>query len=329
MAEGRVRGRGRRKKVPVATGFAKPIDNEEDIRLISVQRTDIEEVTKVDLPAAGFASPLDRSPLKKSSTATHGDGRTSQIFPEDMEDRNRPENARHSPQVSISQRIQEVTEHVVDTITSGLPLAAHFVTKSQLGWALGTLLLTMLLSGWALLRYAQPYVSQHQLNDLVRNIEEADRQYQHLLKQLNETRALQDYTEGRVERALARLRELENEWAGVDALKRPKVTDDTDVKLEGLSNEILRRAEEKLAPQLQQSISTFSADRTGRPDYAAHASGGAVVGHSHLFRATVKPWWYTLREVADDWFPSLPGPVHPKANKWILSPGGRPRSVWH
>lgn len=71
---------------------------------------------------------------------------------EDGEDRNRPESMRDSPQASISQRIQEVTGHVVDTLTSGLPSAANFVTKSQLGWALGTLLCTMLLSGWTLLR---------------------------------------------------------------------------------------------------------------------------------------------------------------------------------
>jgi hypothetical protein len=46
-------------------------------------------------------------------------------------------------------------------------------------------------------RYAQPYVGQHQLNSLVSNIEEADKQYQQLLKQLEDTRHLQEFTESR------------------------------------------------------------------------------------------------------------------------------------
>jgi hypothetical protein len=37
---------------------------------------------------------------------------------------------------------------------------------------------------------------------------------------------------------------------------------DTAAKLEGLSVEIVRRAEEKLQPHLHQTLSTFSADRT-------------------------------------------------------------------
>lgn len=65
------------------------------------------------------------------------------------------DSSRDSPQASISQRIAEVTGNVVDTIASGVPAAAEFVTRTQLGWALGSLIATMLLLSLLASRYVK------------------------------------------------------------------------------------------------------------------------------------------------------------------------------
>jgi hypothetical protein len=71
----------------------------------------------------------------------------------DEEDRTRNESRQpDSPQASISTRIKEAAEHVVDTLTSAVPPAARVVTRSQLAWTLGTLIPALMLTGWLCLR---------------------------------------------------------------------------------------------------------------------------------------------------------------------------------
>ncbi|KAK9862576.1 hypothetical protein WJX84_006064 [Apatococcus fuscideae] len=164
-----------------------------------------------------------------------------------------------------------------------------------------------------------------------------------LWRELNDTRASLEQGEFRLQEALARMEHLEGTFTRADAqsqqvqsevhsltnrvfeavqnMQREKTSiSQVTANIEEATERVAEAAQPKLQGMVQHELNRFAADRTGMPDFALHSAGGQVIGHSALRPGTLKGL-RSLQYSLHGMFPGFSTPMHPDANKYLLTPG--------
>ncbi|KAK9831220.1 hypothetical protein WJX74_008151 [Apatococcus lobatus] len=254
------------------------------------------------------------------------------------------------PAPSVSGRLRDaaanVADQVQDTLTSvrQQPLST---TLWQLGSPLAIALVVLLISqAAARLLGASPGSPSASSSLAPEQYNAVAQENRELWQQLNETRTLLEQGDFRLREALARMQHLEGTFKHADAQSQQMqgdVNSLSNLVLEAVQNmqhektsisqvtanieeateRIAAAAQPKLQAMVQHELSRFAADRTGMPDFALHSAGSRIIGHSALVPGTLQG----LRSISyrlHGLFPGFSAPMHPDANKLLLSPGNSP-----
>ncbi|KAK9829803.1 hypothetical protein WJX72_007987 [[Myrmecia] bisecta] len=261
-----------------------------------------------------------------------------------------------APQPSVSQRITQAAEAGKEQLQDSLAglwdhareWAAQEGAGQKLGAVLGLLALVVLTSllTSALMRPRAPS----------EELAAVSRQYQELRASLSQTQHGYKSAEERLRDALAKLDEMEAQYAGMHS-RIARQESDVEV-LDSTVKEIMKATiqkasapgsppaqppaasngnelqsilhespfEQRVKAIVHEALEALEIDHVGLPDYALHSAGGKVVGHSPVSRSgllnlsPLQVAYYRLRSM----IPGLPSPLHPRANELILSPGRLP-----